>query len=75
MFPWKQVQFSVVDCSWILEWHSRYEDLMKELVFKSRKFLLSRAPGGSVIFEQQGGKSGCIEGKHLSDVFRKAFII
>lgn len=49
---------------------------MKELVFKPIKFLLSRAPGGSVIFhEQQEEKAGCIEGEHLSDVFRKMFII
>lgn len=49
---------------------------MKELVFKARKFLLSRALGKSVIFhEQQGEKGGCIEGKHLLDVFRKMLFI
>lgn len=65
----------MVNCSWILKWH-RYEDLMKELVFKPRKFLLSRAPGGSVTFQgQHGEKAGCIEGKHLSNVFRKMFMI
>lgn len=71
------MQFGVVNCGWILKWHSRYKDLIKEMVFKSRKFLLSRVPGGSVIFcEQQGEKGGCIEGKHLSDVFWKlSFII
>lgn len=69
------MQFDVVNCSWILEW-LRYEDLMKELVFKPRKFLLSRAQGGSVIFhEQQGKKGDCIEGRHLSDVFRKMLFI
>lgn len=69
------MQFGMVNWSWILKWH-RYEDLVKDLVFKTRKLLLSRAPGGCVIFhEQQGEKVGCIEGKHLSDVLRNMFII
>lgn len=45
------MRFGVVNFSCVLKWH-RYEDFMKEFVFKPRKFFLSRTPGGSRIFHK-----------------------